>query len=317
MFKDYHIIIVPKDKERTRTFKVSGFTLKVLLATVILSIPLFFVSVLSSIHYQNRLIALKRDNYENQALLVNKVELTQKIAQLEKNISLIDDSVEHLGEIMDVDTQSIRAGLGPISDTEVSLSDSVDDIVSLPNPEDVVNVETWVEQNGEMTMGKFNQKINLLKEDATALSQKLEEIFLLNKDKIRFSNASPSLMPVDGWVTSEFGMRVHPIGRSFKMHQGVDIASPRGTPVKAPAAGKVIFAGSHSGYGSMIALDHGYGVSTVFAHLSKIGVKKGQTIDRGEVIGNVGSTGSTTGPHLHYEVQVDGLPSDPLAFIVE
>lgn len=317
MFKDYHIILVPKDKSNTRTFKVSGFTLKVLLVTVILSIPLFFVSVLSSIHYQNKLITLKRDNYENQALLVNKVELTQKLAQLEKNLSLIDDSVEHLGEIMDVDTQSIRTGLGPISDTEVSLSDSVDDIVSLPNPEDVVNVASWVEQNGEMTMGKFSQKINLFKEDAAALSQKLEEIFLLNKDKIRFSNASPSLMPVDGWVTSDFGMRVHPIGRSFKMHQGVDIASPRGTPVKAPAAGKVIFAGSHSGYGSMIALDHGYGVSTIFAHLSKIGVKKGQTIDRGEVIGNVGSTGATTGPHLHYEVQVDGLPSDPLAFIVK
>jgi murein DD-endopeptidase MepM/ murein hydrolase activator NlpD len=67
----------------------------------------------------------------------------------------------------------------------------------------------------------------------------------------------------------------------------------------------------------MIALDHGYGVSTIFAHLSKVGVKEGQTINRGEVIGNVGSSGATTGPHLHYEVQVDGFPSDPLAFIVK
>ena len=317
MFKDYHIIVVPKDKDRTRTFKVSGFALKVLLFTAILSIPLFFVSVLSAIHYQNRLIALKRDNYENQALLENKAELTQKIAQLEKNISLIDDSVEHLGEVMDVDTHSIRAGLGPVSDTEVSLSDSGDETATLPSPEEPVDVASWVEQNGEMTMGKFNQKINLLKDDASALSQKLEEIFRLNKDKIRFSNASPSLMPVDGWITSEFGMRVHPIGKSFKMHQGVDIASPSGTPVKSPAAGKVLFVGAHSGYGNMIVLDHGYGVSTVFAHLSKIGVKKGQAIERGGVIGNVGVTGSTTGPHLHYEVQVDGLPSDPLAFIVK
>lgn len=316
MFKDYHIIIVPKDKVKTRTFKVSGLTLKVLLFTFILSIPLFFVSVLSTIHYQNKLIAFKRTNYENQKLIENRKELVLKLTKLEKNLEVMDDSIAHLSELMDVDPQSLKFGTGPIPDLDITLSNDVGEDMFDSTAADNV-IDEWVNDNGTLTVNKFNRKMTQFKDEAGILNKKLEEIFSQNKDKINYVNATPNTMPVAGWVTSEFGMRKHPIARAVRMHNGIDIASPIGTPIKSPATGKVVYAGKGSGYGNMIIIQHGYGISTVFAHLSSISVKSGETVKRGDVIAEVGSTGYSTGPHLHYEVQVDGIPADPLAFVVQ
>ena len=124
-------------------------------------------------------------------------------------------------------------------------------------------------------------------------------------------------MPVNGWVTSDFGGRRSPYSGVYKMHYGIDIASPMGTPVQAPADGKVVFAESKGGYGRMVVIDHGYGVQTLYGHASKIFVDNGQKIKRGDEIALVGSTGASTGPHLHYEIHVDGIPADPLNFIME
>lgn len=312
MFKDYHIIVIPKEKERTKTFKVSGFTLKVLLATLVLSVPLFFVSVLSAIHYQNKLITLKRSNYENHQLIENRNELIARLATIEKGMASMDDSISHLGDLMDVDPQSLSFGTGPISDADVTLIDNF----HIPNA-DEEGIDSWLETHGQLTMDKFSKKLNRFDDEAALLNKKLEEIFKQNKDKIRFVNSSPNILPVQGWITSDFGMRKHPMSHNFRMHSGIDIASPKGTPIKSPASGNVLFAGRSSGYGNMLVVDHGYGVVTFYAHLSKIYVKKGMKLKRGETVAEVGSTGASTGPHLHYEVQVDGIPADPLAFVVQ
>lgn len=316
MFKDYHIILVPKDKSKTKTFKVSGLTLKVLLFTAIFSVPLFLISVLSTIHYQNKLIAFKRTNYENQRLTENRDQLILKIAKLEKNIEAMDDSIEHLSELMDIDPQSLKFGTGPIADLDITLTGDTEDEPFDPKAADAV-VDEWVNENGSMTVNKFNKKLSQFKDEASILNKKLEEIFSQNKDKINYVNATPNMMPVAGWVTSEFGIRKHPISGNVKMHEGIDIASAVGTPIKSPAAGKVIYAGRGSGYGNMVVIQHGYGISTVYGHLSSYSVTTGQNIKRGDVIAEVGSTGYSTGPHLHYEVQVDGIPTDPLAFVVQ
>lgn len=313
MFKDYHIIIIPKEKQKTKTFQVSGFTLKVILLTVVLAIPLFLISVLSTIHYQNKLVSLKRNNYENSQLIQNRNELIARLTKLENSMNIMDDSIAHLGELMDVDPQSLSFGTGPIADLDVSLFHS--DSAQIPNADVAIN--EWLEENGELTVNKFDKKINRFKEETGLLNKKLEEIFKQNKDKIRFVNASPSVLPVQGWITSEFGIRKHPIAHRYRMHNGVDIASPVGTMIKAPASGKVVFSGRESGYGNVILIDHGYGVVTMYAHLNRIYVKQGVQVKRDDLLGEVGSTGSTTGPHLHYEVHVDGMPSDPLAFVVE
>ena len=314
VFKDYHIIVIPKDKDQTKTFKISGFTLKVLLFTVILSVPLFFVAILSTIHYQNKLVALKRNNYENRQLIENRNELITQLASLEKTLTVMDDSILHLGELMDVDPQSLSFGTGPIADLDGAFSES-SSIANIPSADTAI--DGWIKNNGELSLDRFNKKIGSFKEESALLNKKLEQIFKQNKDKIRFVNATPNVLPVQGWVTSSFGMRRHPMSRRFKMHSGIDVASPRGTPIKSPAPGKVIFAGRRSGYGNMVLIDHGYGIVTVYAHLNKIFVKNGVKISRDELFATVGSTGASTGPHLHYEVQVDGIPSDPLAFVMQ
>jgi len=118
-----------------------------------------------------------------------------------------------------------------------------------------------------------------------------------------------------GSITSRFGVRTDPFRRRPAMHTGIDFRSPTGQPARATAAGKVVSAGYEGGYGNMVEIDHGGGITTRFAHLSKITAKKGQTIAKGDVVGNTGSTGRSTGPHLHYEIRVNGKAIDPMTFI--
>ncbi|MCB1498517.1 MAG: peptidoglycan DD-metalloendopeptidase family protein [Bauldia sp.] len=118
-----------------------------------------------------------------------------------------------------------------------------------------------------------------------------------------------------GSITSRFGMRTDPFRRRPAMHTGIDFRAPTGQPARATAGGKIISAGYNRGYGNMVEIDHGNGLTTRFAHLSKIQVKKGQTVAKGDTVGQTGSTGRSTGPHLHYEIRVNGRAIDPMTFI--
>jgi LysM repeat protein len=121
--------------------------------------------------------------------------------------------------------------------------------------------------------------------------------------------------PVAGRKTSNYGMRKHPISGAHRMHTGMDIGASSGTPVKTPQAGKVSFAGWNGGYGNYVVVDHGSGLQTAYAHLSKIDVAKGQSVAAGTVVGKVGSTGDSTGPHLHFEVKQNGQFVNPTTML--
>lgn len=121
--------------------------------------------------------------------------------------------------------------------------------------------------------------------------------------------------PVTGTITSPFGMRPNPFGGGAEFHQGLDIAAPMGTTVTAAASGVVLSAGWYGGYGNYILIDHGGGMSTGYGHLSQIFVSSGQQVQKGQAIGAVGSTGMSTGPHLHFEVRIGGKPTDPAAYL--
>ena len=125
----------------------------------------------------------------------------------------------------------------------------------------------------------------------------------------------PSVMPVNGWITSKFGTRTDPFTKKSDFHPGIDIANDESTPIYAPADGKVIFTGNLSGYGKVIKIDHGYGYITLYGHLRKILVKNGDSISRHQKIALMGSTGKSTGPHLHYEVRIFNKKMDPFQYI--
>jgi murein DD-endopeptidase MepM/ murein hydrolase activator NlpD len=160
-------------------------------------------------------------------------------------------------------------------------------------------------------------KLDKLSDSATRQEKSLQELqsyFLDQKSRLA---STPSVWPARGWVTSDFGQRLDPYTAERVMHEGLDIAAPHGKEVVAPSDGTVIFAGLEGGYGNVLVIDHGYGVKTRFGHLSKLEVKTGDRVKRGQLVGAVGNTGRSTGPHLHYEVRVNGIPENPRKFILE
>ncbi len=129
----------------------------------------------------------------------------------------------------------------------------------------------------------------------------------------------PAITPLDAdsyYISSNYGYRTDPFTNQRKYHAGVDLAASRGTPVHSTGKGRVTYAAySRGGYGNVVKIDHGYGFVSIYAHLNKINVRKGQTLERGAVIGEVGSTGRSTGAHLHYEIQKEGKPVNPFKYM--
>jgi murein DD-endopeptidase MepM/ murein hydrolase activator NlpD len=170
---------------------------------------------------------------------------------------------------------------------------------------------------GEETFA-VSYDLDRLKRRAAMLRSSLNEALRTMEENTDRLAATPSIMPSTGHLSSLFSKgRRHPVLKITRPHQGIDIAAPVGEAILAPAQGRVIFAGWKSGgYGNTVEIDHGYGYLTRFAHASRVLVRAGQTVERGTIIAEVGATGLVSGPHLHYEVEVNGRPVDPLNFII-
>ncbi|WP_456324431.1 peptidoglycan DD-metalloendopeptidase family protein [Desulfonauticus submarinus] len=143
-----------------------------------------------------------------------------------------------------------------------------------------------------------------------------EQLIELLKNKQAILASTPSIWPTQGWISSGFGYRISPFTGQREFHKGLDISGPVGTPIIAPADGVVVFCGVNGGYGLSLLIDHGNGISTRYAHLQKAVVKKGERVKRGEIIAYMGNSGRSTGPHLHYEVRINGVPVNPLHYIL-
>ncbi len=168
-------------------------------------------------------------------------------------------------------------------------------------------------KNGEGDIGSGELMTGMLKfeEESRHREESLQQLLIFLENQSYLLDCTPSIWPIKGFLCSSFGFRRDPINRTIKMHEGYDIANSLGTPVHATADGAVIFAGVESGYGNVITVDHGYGITTNYAHLSVILVHDGDRVKRGQKIGLVGSTGRSIGAHLHYEVRINGVPVDP------
>lgn len=144
--------------------------------------------------------------------------------------------------------------------------------------------------------------------------RKLQEYY---KNRSLLLAATPSLMPVNGYPSDRFGMRRDPFTNELDFHPGVDISAPRGSRVIATADGVVDFAGRNLGYGKLVELNHRFGIATRYGHLAEINVKKGQRVQKGDIVGYVGRTGRATAPHVHYEIRLNGRALDPFRFLAD
>lgn len=184
-----------------------------------------------------------------------------------------------------------------------------------------VEAELVVQRN---LLDEVQHEIEHFEGELEALAGEQDRLEQLIKDRQAQAAAAPAppatsdsgfVRPVPGAITSGFGPRRHPILGTTRLHTGVDMTASSGTKIKAADGGTVILAGYYGGYGNTVIIDHGGGVATLYAHQSKLGVDDGETVDAGEVIGYVGSTGLSTGPHLHFEVRVNGNPVDPANYL--
>jgi len=237
-------------------------------------------------------------------------ELMQQKAQVQNFALNILDYKRQMFLLRDLDTKLRRVvSLGP--------RDKAQQVLGIGGPDELglQNLTSMGEKRQDEALKEMHQELTQLKGAASKQEASLQMLIEYFEDKRSLYASTPSVWPVRGWVTSPFGNRTSPFSGILKFHEGMDIAAQTGTPVVAPADGVVIKAGFSTGYGNMVEISHGYGLKTVFGHNSRLNVKAGQRVKRGDVISYVGDTGSSTGPHLHYEVRVNGLPVNPVKYL--
>jgi murein DD-endopeptidase MepM/ murein hydrolase activator NlpD len=165
------------------------------------------------------------------------------------------------------------------------------------------------------SLATLQREIDNLRREVDLHRVSQEEIQGVLNDQRSLSGARPTGWPVKGWLTSTFGVRRDPFDGQRRMHEGLDIATRTGTPVTATAAGVVREVGTEPGYGKLVVVDHGYGYATAYGHNSRILVKVGQRVKRGDRLAAAGNTGRSSGPHVHYEVRLNGMPVNPQKFL--
>ncbi|OGR40917.1 MAG: hypothetical protein A2X35_03015 [Elusimicrobia bacterium GWA2_61_42] len=161
----------------------------------------------------------------------------------------------------------------------------------------------------------LNNSIQKMQAESRKRLSSYTEMTLYLTDRHNGARATPSIWPAEGRITSPFGYRIAPLRYASEYHSGIDIANEAGTPIYAAADGVVRHSGWAQGYGMCAVVDHGFGYSTLYGHMSEILGKEGVQVRRGQVIGRMGSTGTSTGNHLHYEVWTGGLPKDPMKYL--
>ena len=293
--KHYTLILVRNEGSRFRKWRVSLLQVVALAATVgVLTVTAAYSTwaafssrvnrgELARLHEENETLRLTNQSFENRldglhSRLTDSEDRTRKLA--------IVAGLENLGA-------SSEAGIGGQPPAEA------------PAPGQLI------QESGPAAL------LSQAEGRSSSLSKTLELVESRLSDNLRLISSTPSIAPVRGLYTSTFGFRRDPITGQRAYHSGVDISAPPGKPVKASADGVVTKTEQYGGLGRAVFVAHGFGVTTVYGHLSRITVTPGQRIERGAIVGLVGNTGRATGYHLHYEVQVNGQPTNPLAYILD
>lgn len=301
--KKWQLLLVSDERETLRTFTFGARSLRLLvggagfcgLALVVLA-GAFAVRG----HPAYKAAQLERQN----TLLAAELEsLRDRVTGLQgvlEELSEKDAEVRTVAGLSPLDTDVLRVGVGGPG------SPTLENHPLFAIREDIGSEAFAVSYD----LNALERRARLLRESLAEAADSLA----LHRDILE---STPSILPVEGRISSMFtSARFHPIHNRAVPHEGIDVPAPTGTPIVAPARGRVTAAGRQSGYGLRVEIDHGYGITTLYAHASRVLVRVGQQVERGDVIAQVGSTGLTTSPHLHYEVRRHGIPVNPMDFIM-
>jgi murein DD-endopeptidase MepM/ murein hydrolase activator NlpD len=293
------IVVVPQGSSATKIIEVSQTALKLVVSLAVAGAMLVLLLGYATVRRSLNLVRTDRVERENQALAADLEQMQGRLTTLNLTISALeqqDSKLRLLANLDPIDPQVYAAGIGGPR--------MVDPFAPAPDALQQRAGEVRISLNALIRRAHLLQ--SSFREAADSLTMHAERLA-----------ATPSIMPTSGWLSSAFSrMRNHPILHEARPHEGIDVTAPMGAPIEAPANGTVIDTGWEAGYGNMVVIDHGYGIVTKFAHISRILVKKGDRVNRGELIAQVGNTGLSTGPHLHYEVHVNGRPVDPRRYIL-
>ncbi len=298
--KYFSVVLVPHSSSHVKVFKFTSFYAKLIACFVIL-IAIFVSSGL----YISRMLE------ENKSLKQNINELYSTTIEQSK---LLDSRSDEIQKLQDESASFKEVVNDKIEEFTESFNKITDQYLEERSQK--------ISRSGERNETEFTNDMRDLKSSLDSLTQLYSRSGRPNADldaaeaKIdEFMETIPTLWPVSGTITDEFGNRRDPFTRKLKFHTGLDIGADYGKSIKAAAGGKVISVDNVYGTGKTVKISHGNGITTLYGHCSKILVKEGQTVEKGEVIAKVGSSGRSTGPHLHLEVLIYGTPVDPLQYL--
>jgi hypothetical protein len=304
--QEFHIVIFPSATSRPRRFSIRRRTVRVLLLATVVAVVLESLFLVQYVTRSGEIWELETLRSEAIHHRQQATALSSAMEELRKQLSNMREVNVRLRVMLGLDPPKVPPsplGLGGKEESRM-----------------VFQSAGGMGGEGESlseVVAQLQHKLTWLKEEAFTQERYLHELTGIVGQRRAQWGSTPSIWPVRGWVTSGFGRRVSPFTGEDMMHGGLDISAPMNTPVKSPAAGYVMAAGPEKSLGNVIVLSHGYGFKTFYAHLSKMRVKTGQTVKRGDIIGEVGNTGLSTGPHLHYEIELHGQAVDPFRYIID
>jgi murein DD-endopeptidase MepM/ murein hydrolase activator NlpD len=293
-------MFLPGPNARVRTLHISKSAIKsVLLALAgILALSVYLMYEYHAVQGQARELQSMREQLMQQKAQVQNFALD--LIDYKRQMFLIRDQDINLRRVVSLksrDKTQLLLGIG--GRDELGLQ----------------NLAAIGQKSQGEALEEMHRELTQLQGAASKQETSLQTLIEYFEDRHSLYTSTPTGWPVRGWVTSPFGKRVSPINGKAEYHDGIDIAAEVGTAVHAPADGVVIKAGYEAGYGNVVELSHGYGLKTVFGHNSRLNVKQGQHVKRGDIISYSGNTGSSTGPHVHYEVRVNNLPVNPIRYL--
>lgn len=287
--KHYTLILVRNEGSRFRKWRMSQFQVVALSAVVGLLTLAASYSIWSAFSSRVNRGELARLQEENETLRLTNQSFENRLDGLQTRLSDSEDRTRKLAIVAGLENlgASSEVGVGgPLTPASARETGPEAELASVEGRSEFLN----------QTLAQVESRLS---------------------DNLRLISSTPSIAPVRGIYTSTFGYRRDPITGQRAYHSGVDISAPPGKPVKASADGVVTKTEQYGNLGRAVFIAHGFGVTTVYGHLSRINVTPGQRVDRGAIVGLVGNSGRSTGYHLHYEVQVNGEPTNPLAYILD